>query len=56
MTQVQDDRRQGGSMNPALAVLELDPAGDPVAAAIARLFRKVTAADSQPITGVRAAD
>jgi hypothetical protein len=56
MTQAQDDRRGGGSMGAALAVLELDQTGDPVAAAIARLFRKVEAAESQQITGVRSAD
>ena len=56
MTQAQDDRRGGSSMSAALAVLELDPAGDPLAAAVARLFRQVEAAESQQITGVRAAD
>jgi hypothetical protein len=47
MTQAQDDRRDGGSMGAALAVLELDPAGDPLAAAVARLFRTVEA-DEKP--------
>jgi hypothetical protein len=56
ITQAQDDRRNGGSTQAALAVLELDPAGDPVAAAIARLFRAVDAAENQQITGVRTAD
>jgi hypothetical protein len=56
ITQAQDDRRNGGSTQAALAVLELDPAGDPVTAAIARLFRAVDAAENQQITGVRTAD
>ena len=56
ITQAQDDRRQGSSIKAALDVLELDPQGEPVAAAVARLFRAVTASESEQITGVRTAD
>lgn len=56
LTQAQADRKDGGGMGAALTVLELDPAGDPLAAAIAGLFRLVEAAESQQIPGVRRAD
>lgn len=56
LTQAQQDRKDGGSIGAALAVLELDPTGEPLAAAIARLFRKVEAAENEQITGVRQAD
>jgi hypothetical protein len=53
MTQAEVDRRQGGSIKAALDILELDPLGDPVAAAIARLFRAVKPSESEPFTGDR---
>lgn len=56
LTQAQQDRAAGGSVQAALTVLELDPTGEPVAAAVAKLFRNLEAHEGQQITGVRSAD